>query len=371
MGNDMIKGTLALVYPYNISFAALLRQLCKQDIYSIVSAVAVGNWFKEGIDASFFDEGPSIGVPLKQNLMNEIVSVDTVIWANQDYSNNPELFNFIKESIKKVLQKSKNVVCCQPLSAEDRIIYEHYAATHGCKFKYVLSETGDVPSPYRSLNYPAIDVPIIAVAGIYNHCQVMDVVSYLSNSLQADNCKISVIAPSQCASIVGYHAFPDFMLLGGLCEIEKIFKFRETILTIQNTEKPDAIIVGIPNNLLMFNDKYPGDYGMSAYEVFSSITPDVSIVCVDCDTYSLDFEERLRHLMRYRYNVDIDAICISNIAVNRDSLELDLYNAPEYNIFSLADVMRKVKTNVDFCVYPIIDEHSMYMLKQKILGLLT
>ncbi len=365
-----MKVESAIVYPYNLLFAPVLRLLQKQGKFDIKSAVTIGMFYQENADASYIDEGASVGIPLKSDLSSELSFADVMIWAYYDYSNNRILFDRVKESIVYALKKKKRIICCQRLTSEERAFFECFSKAQGCDFLYMVNTTNERCFSSGSTICDSLDVPLIVVSGIYHHCQVFDAVCSLFDLFQKDNYTISAIAPSSSAEVLGMHSFPAFFQ-SSMPECEKMKQFRETVAEIQSKEKPDAMIVGIPNNLLMLNGKYPGDYGLMAYEVFNAIHPDFSIVCVDCNTYSPMFETQLLSLMKYRYNADVDAICISNIGVNYESLELDLYEVPEYNIYSLSDVRRKIKEFGDKTLYPIANNDSMCELKNKIVHQLT
>ena len=366
----MCTPTKALIFPYNFSFASMLRQIKKQGSFDIVSAVTLGKWCEYNCDSSFLDEGPVIDVPLRNNLIEELFYVDVVIWASQNYSNNYELFEIVKSEIMLVLQKGKNVICCQQLSIEEIAHFTKVAMENKCEFYYDISTKSDYQT-VPSVSNKQITIPVIVVSGIFDHCQVLDVVFYLKNNLTADNYHVSVIAPTLSANIVNCYSFFDLFNFSEPNGNRRIIDFQNAIRAIQDVDEPDAILIGLPNNLLVFNEQYPGDYGILAFEFFNAIHPDVSIVCVDCDSYSPDFEKKLLNIMNYRFNVDVDAICVSSVGINPDCLELDIFTAPEYNVYSLDDAIRKTKDKGEKDTYIINDEKSMLFLEQKIITLLT
>ena len=64
-----------IVYPYSKLFTPILRQLAYDRKFNIVSVIMPGKWYKDGIDASFVDEGSIIGIEVRNNFEEELNNV--------------------------------------------------------------------------------------------------------------------------------------------------------------------------------------------------------------------------------------------------------------------------------------------------------
>ena len=68
--------------------------------------------------------------------------------------------------------------------------------------------------------------------------------------LLKENYKVSLISSRQFGNTENIHAFPGFMNGNGLNESEKIICYNQYLKYIEENEKPEVIVVGIPGELL-------------------------------------------------------------------------------------------------------------------------
>lgn len=90
----------------------------------------------------------------------------------------------------------------------------------------------------------------------------------------------------------------------------------------------EIFVLGVPGGILPITRRQPEHFGVSAFEVFNSVKPDYMIF----NLYNADVESKylseIKMLMRYRFDVDIDAFYISNYI--QDGLSLNTYMPIKY-----------------------------------------
>jgi hypothetical protein len=96
-----------------------------------------------------------------------------------------------------------------------------------------------------------------------------------------------------------------------LSEVEKIERFRKMILYIQQTEKPEIIIIGIPGGLLPINDKLHNEYGLIHLETCLACRADLLLLSLYYDDYINSSVEFWANYARGRFNTQLAGIVIS------------------------------------------------------------
>ena len=88
----------------------------------------------------------------------------------------------------------------------------------------------------------------------------------------------------------------------------------------QDKEKPDIIIIGVPEPILPLNKKHLFSFGIRAYEIYQAVDVDYCILNLLSGEYSDQFETEMKNVCKYRYNVDIDDFFVSNFSIVSNSL---------------------------------------------------
>jgi putative bacteriocin precursor len=104
-------------------------------------------------------------------------------------------------------------------------------------------------------------------------------------------------------------------------------------------DKPDIFVLGVPGGILPITRRQPEHFGIFAFEVFNSVKPDYMIF----NLYNADVERKylseMKMLMKYRFDVDIDAFYISNYI--QDGLSLNTFMPIKYIRQEQQDVEEK------------------------------
>ena len=122
-------------------------------------------------------------------------------------------------------------------------------------------------------------------------------------------------------------------------ENEKIIAYNNYIKYLSEIDKPDIFVLGVPGGILPITRRQPEHFGIFAFEVFNSVKPDYMIF----NLYNADVERKylseMKMLMKYRFDVDIDAFYISNYI--QDGLSLNTFMPIKYIRQEQQDVEEK------------------------------
>lgn len=357
-----------IVYPYSIIFAPYLRHLSYTKNYNIVSAIVPGKLIKEDIDASFIDEGSQVSVPLCSGFESHLDQCDTVLWADYDYNENQIFYNKVISQMKYVINIGKNIICCQELNSNIVDEFKLIAENNNCIFNYLFD--CDNQRVYDINNYDAdISVPIITVMGVSENCSKFETQLSIRRFLLDKGYKVSQIGSRQGCELLDFHSFPQFMINNNYNEVQKIDIFKKTIAKIQYTENPDVIIIGIPGGIIQFNEKENMHFGIFAYEICNAIDSDYNIVNSWVDTIKKIFND-LEKIVQYRYNTQVDSICLSNISIFNDHSVIDRESL-EYNVYNTSKVDECIKNLGVDSIYNVMDNNSMERLTNHIVEKLS
>lgn len=95
-----------------------------------------------------------------------------------------------------------------------------------------------------------ISTPIITVAGMGEKTNKMELQMDLVISLQKDKYKVVWVSSRNEALLYNGQKFPTFMYDEGVSEKKKILMYNHYLKWIEQSEKPDVILIGIPGGIM-------------------------------------------------------------------------------------------------------------------------
>lgn len=155
---------------------------------------------------------------------------------------------------------------------------------------------------------------------------------------------MSHIGSKQYGGLFGIHSFPEFMFFD-LHETEKIYRFNKYVKDIEKQEQPDIIIVGIPGGMMPYNEKFPGNFGITMFEVMQAIRPDVLVMSCLYENYNAEYFENLATGIHYKFGIDVDAFNISTFQV--DINESEQSRVLQYYKVTYNEVAKLINSCVD------------------------
>lgn len=165
-----------------------------------------------------------------------------------------------------------------------------------------------------------IDVPVITIMGMLPMTQKFDLQLYLRKHFLDKGYKVSQIGTRPISELFGFHAMPEFVFTNKYTDVDKIIIFNNFVKEIEKKEKPDVIIIGIPDVIIPFSKKHHFSFGIYAYEILSAIQPDFTFVNLSAGEYNQEFFDEISKMCSYKFNIDVDAFFISKFSMISTSL---------------------------------------------------
>lgn len=316
----MKKKIKTLVYPFDDECGAFLEFHSWMEYIDIIAVDTPCGWGK----MNFLEEW---GIQQIGSNMKEI----ELLWIVES-TNKITLEEFEKRLIF-LTQDIKSILVSRKLSIEESVKLEEIAKTNSVRIIEEKDIIGVLPErsfEKSEMSYALKDIetPIVMIAGAGENCNKFELELLIAKKLKEIGYKVSVITSRSCVNCLGVHSFPAFMFEKLKDESEKIIAYNNYIKYLSEMDKPDIFVLGVPGGVLPITKRQPEHFGVSAFEVFNSVKPDYMIF----NLYNVDVENKylteIKMLMRYRFDVDIDAFYISNYI--QDGLSLNTFMPIKY-----------------------------------------
>jgi peptide maturation system protein (TIGR04066 family) len=145
--------------------------------------------------------------------------------------------------------------------------------------------------------------------------------------------KISQVGSRPYCELFGFHSFPEFMFSKELDEAEKIISFNHFIKNIEEKEKPDLIIIGIPGGIMPIIDKIHNNYGILHVEIAAALEPDAIIYNLYSNYYTKEYYDKSADFLYRRFNNTLPAcFMLTNLWVDYTAIvEHELFHVVTFN----------------------------------------
>lgn len=220
--------------------------------------------------------------------------------------------DIIYPKIVKAIENYKEVIVGRKLSDDEQRLVDNLPviSLRGETDRYQQLKRVDI----KNASLVKINVPVIAVFGVGQYTGKFSIQMYLRKYFMKEGYKVSQIGSRNDCELYGVHPFPRELFDSGK---ESIILFNHYVKSIELEEKPDVLILGIPDAIMPINDEFPCDFGVLPFEVFNAVKPDVGICTLYCGTYSKDFFDSLKTCIQYRYGISVDCIAMNNVMIDK------------------------------------------------------
>ena len=292
------------VYPYtldNLYLSKVSENLLKSDISYIVPGGKVSEVYNSSISMIY---SMANIMSMQEVDFDKVIIVDSNMVSYEEYDN----------AIKVFLEKNIRIILATGIY--DEILY----SKHSQKRIEICKGNEIVIDSIVHKNKQEIEVPIISVMGVGYNVSKFDVQLYLREMFLKKGYKVAQIGTKKISNIMGFYSIPDFMYNNRFSGEETILRFNEFVKKVEDKEKPDIIIIGVPEPILPLNKKHLFSFGIRAYEIYQAVDVDYCILNLLSGEYSDQFETEMKNVCKYRYNVDIDDFFVSNFSIVSNSL---------------------------------------------------
>ena len=335
------------VFPYDENFYPFLKYSENMIGFEISKVFSVRGWGYVG--KKIFDVSDEISRNMLVEDISEKMDVeefDIFLLAEPEHYVDE---NYIIQIIDRIARMNKTIWIFKRLSDELIVKVNTICKQNRVEVKIFSSMMESVTFDGEEILYD-ISTPIIAVAGMGEKTNKMELQIDLAISLQKDKYKIVWISSRMKAVLYSGQRFPEFMYDEGVSEKKKILMYNHYLKWIEQSEKPDVILVGIPGGIMPDSKKQVGYFGITSYEVLNAINPDYFIMSLYGNTLGKNYLDELRNVMKYKFNVEVDSFYVGN--AEQDAYSLDKLTPIEYIHLGQLVVDKRVK-DVDYTEIPI------------------
>lgn len=321
------------VYPYDEDFEIYLKykDLINHEIKDLLSPVGWGVKNPEDFE---------IKSDINQIELEELDAMMLVDSPRYELSEE-DIILMILKAVKK------NLAIIMNRCISERLLAEIKNLCNGASAKLI-----DLRKryPYDFVNrekLQTIDTPIVTVAGMGQRCNKFETLVSLKVYLEKLSYRVCAVSSRRNTEFAGIHGFPDFMYGNRLDETDKILNFNHYLKKLEQEEKPEIIMVGVPGSIMPVSKTHPEHFGVFAFEVLQAIKSDMLIFCLHHNTYRNQYFEELKNLSKYRFLTEIDAFVIGNDSY--DSFSVEAEGNLKYLSFdnqTVSEAMKTYKTNV-------------------------
>ena len=271
------------VYPYtldNLYLSKVSENLLKSDISYIVPGGKVSEVYNSSISMIY---SMANIMSMQEVDFDKVIIVDSNMVSYEEYDN----------AIKVFLEKNIRIILATGIY--DEILY----SKHSQKRIEICKDNEIVIDSIVHKNKQEIEVPIISVMGVGYNVSKFDVQLYLREMFLKKGYKVAQIGTKKISNIMGFYSIPDFMYNNRFSGEETILRFNEFVKKVEDKEKPDIIIIGVPEPILPLNKKHLFSFGIRAYEIYQAVDVDYCILNLLSGEYSDQFETEMKNVCKY------------------------------------------------------------------------
>lgn len=139
----------------------------------------------------------------------------------------------------------------------------------------------------------------------------------LAGSLRKQGLKTVLVSPHPNASLLGGCCYSMDRILQAGNPQEQVQAFNGLLWRIQTRERPDILLVELPDAMQMFTDLCPGSYGIWTYLVTRAMQTDYLVLVSPAEGLNPSSFEEMSMEFRFRYGAPIDAVMIKDRTIDR------------------------------------------------------
>lgn len=296
-----MKKAIIILYNNEISEIIRYREMIRN--YEIVQIISPSGWGLSQKDAGDVDGGKATGYIIRDEIDCDI-EYDFVLMLTPIAEN--LLHQVYNIYLKKVIQDGKMIVCTK--RNRDFLVNTF----DECENNIILIEE---KAEYEIKRMGKIDTPIVVVSGTHEFTHKFTIQLELKRYLESNGYKVALVGSKNFSKIFDCYQFPEFMFQN-ITEREKVLAFQGYIRNIEKNVEPDIIIIGVPGGMMPFSEKFPGNFGITLYEVMLAIQPDVFVLSCLYEEYDNEYFEEIKNVAKYRFGAEVDCFNISTFQVD-------------------------------------------------------
>lgn len=305
-----------LIYPFDYEMIPALNQIIADGKYEISGVVSFPGWGYVGKDAGNIIYGNKNGIIIEDDFYTNLDKCDVVLICKTDNEIiNPDT---LLKKIQDAIEYKKNVVCFRKINDSDRKKLIKIAQQNDVYFKIYSNEVESSINydMKRLLKLSDFNTPIVFVMGISENTNKYGVELGIHKKFKDDGYKSVLIGSKSYCSFFEDYAIPSFMYENSVMDYEKPLLFNKYVKNIEEKEKPDIFIIGVPGGVMPIDKKNTNRFGMLAYQISCGVSADVTVLCNHFNFFDEEYFEYMYPLLKYRFGKEIDCMYVNNSVID-------------------------------------------------------
>lgn len=307
----------AIVYPYDVQFAPVLRHKALLENIEIVGVVSPFGSGLCGKDAGAADKGGEIGIVVEENFDKALEACDAVIFSEteMEYS----FPGMIYPKIVKAAESGKDIILGIKVSKDIHDDIKSMCESCNVGFAYPHTKAWVrkelEPDNLKAHVIHNIDVPVVFVLGDGERTRKFETQLVLREFFMNKGYKVSQVGSREYCELLGFHSIPTYMYEPRL-EMEKIYLFNKFVKNIELDERPDVIIIGVPGGIMSLNNNNTTYCGITAYEISNAVSPDTAVFCMYDLSWNEEYYDDFKQVIKHKFGFDVQSFVLSNFKID-------------------------------------------------------
>lgn len=327
-----------LIYPFNAEAMPLIRSKKFAASYKRVILCALKGSGFNGKDASEVDGGETVGIQVREDLIECLDECSTVLFIESQYIQSDD--EDFKQIAYQAALRGKTVINnrggYQGTSRAYRV--DNVQDAYGLFGNVTIDISKDIKYEFnygdllKSEGLVDITTPIITVVGTGKNTNKLALQISIIEELEQQGYKVSWIGSNKMCELLGERSFPSFMFEDGITDTEKVLLFNRFVKSVEMSDHADVILIGVPGGIMPCSKNIPGDFGILSYKVFQAVSPDYLILSIFYDDYQDEFFTEIKSHIKYKFSSELNMIHICNRRIDWDEVRVLNQNVIPYYV---------------------------------------
>ena len=287
------------LFPMTKDMCAVARHPSMLQGYSLSYLFVPGFMHLNNMDISSIDGGNTSSATLSDYNQKALADCHTLF---VDYDENIKELSLYSEVIQKAKELGIEVICSHKLENKLR------------------EEVATWPSEPPLMEEPAFDrlyeinVPVVTVLSHGDRADQFATELTLRKYFIEAGYKVSQVGSHESSKLFGFSPIPSFMR-EPRDAYEKTLRFNSYVKELVDSEKPDLLILGVPDGVMKYNNKLLKGLGFLPYIVCSAVKSDLIVLSIYHGSYDEDFFENLSQYGLYHLGTPVNLFNIANSGI--------------------------------------------------------
>ena len=300
-----------LIYPFGKESEYWIKFTNLLDNLQPVCLVALQGWD----DRKVFIDNDKESIPFSFEFEKSIVKYNPEFIFFADFRFPLDFEIYYLPYIKMAIRYNKKILFGENLKYMLRKKYPtilRYEYTE----KSFMNTKMEIPNSLMQIN-----TPVIFISSMFGGLGKFEIQLKLRKAFLERNINLMQIGTKEESQYYGFYPMPEFMKNHENSEKDKILLFNRYLKKLEEVKKPDIILIGIPGELYAPSEKYIANLGITAYEIFLSVMPDILLVLLPYAEYREEDYESIRKSIIQKYGVNPDYLIPTNLRLQLDETE--------------------------------------------------